>query len=57
MKLDINFWRAVEEYRMYVDKIVRTTRMSEKEKTEKLSLESFAIWLAQEWPRFAEARK
>ena len=57
MNLHLKAWKAVEEYRAYVDKICASMRLDEKEAKKKLSLESFAIWLENEWPRFVEARK
>jgi len=52
-KLDLDVWKAVQEYRSYVENIVRATR-TEKEQAEMLTLERFAVWFAQEWPKFLQ---
>jgi len=55
VKLHLNVWKAVKEYRKYVDKLKATKVITKRE--EKLSLESFAIWFENEFPRFIEARE
>jgi len=57
MKLCLNAWKAVQEYRIYVDKLKSAKVINDSERKEKLSLENFAIWLAEEFPRFMEAKK
>ena len=57
MILNVDFWKAVEDYREWADYLVKSRVISESEKVEKLSLESFAIWLNTEWPTYAHAKK
>ena len=57
MNLCLNVWKAVEEYRIYVDKLKSAKVINDSEREEKLSLENFAIWLANEFPRFMEAKR
>ena len=57
MKLRLNAFKAVEEYRKHIEYIASAMRLSKEKVTEKLSLESFAIWFESEFPRFMEAEK
>jgi len=54
LKLHLNAYKAVQEYRKYVELVVTSTHR-EDEREDMLSLERFAVWLEEEWPRFTEA--
>ena len=56
MQLYLNLWRASQDYRKHVSQLKERICLTDHEVKEKLSLESFAIWLQEEWPKYAEAK-
>ena len=55
MRLDIDFYKAAQDYRDWVEKVVASTGQSDVERKEMLTLERFAIHLSAEWPKYAHA--
>jgi len=57
MKLALNAWKAVEDYRKYVAMVRNSRAQSDEYCDEMLSLERFALWFEQEFPTYCEAKK
>ena len=60
MRLNLNAYQALQEYKKYVEMCAHAFEAAGREEStriEMLTLERFAIWLEEEWPRFTEAVK
>ena len=56
MNLHLNIFQASQDYRKHVSYLQKSLRLTKSEVQKKLTLESFAIWLETEWPKYAEAK-